>query len=169
MKLVMNDYELIYLIQSNHCHIALEFLYHKYCKLIWKNVHLLGVEDKEHEDFYQEGCLMLIKAVNTFNEAKNKSFTRYFEMILKRQLYQLVRRLPAYELSEDACLYQGSHIDIYDEPIRLKFESKLEVLVHQKHFIESQKIKDIATDLDLNIKTIYNAIYRIKEKYKNML
>ena len=165
----MNDYELIYLIQTYHDHIALEFLYKKYRKLIWKNVHLLQIDDKEHDDFYQEGCLMLIKAVDTFNEAKNKSFTRYFEMILKRQLYHLVRRLPVYELSEDACLYQGSYYECYDEPIKLQCGSKLEMTIYQKHFIENQKISDIAQDLNLEIKTIYNAIYRIKEKYKNML
>lgn len=169
MKLVMNDYELIYLIQSNHCHIALEYIYQKYCKLIWKNVHLLHIDEKEHSDFYQEGCLMLIKAINTFNESKNKSFTRYFELILKRQLYQLVKRLPVYELSEDTCLYQGVYHDTYEETIDIHFGSNLEAQVHQKHFIECMKIKDIAAELDLNIKTIYNAIYRIKEKYKNML
>jgi len=164
----MNDYELIYLIQSNHDHIALDFLYKKYEKFIWKNVHLLHIEEKEYDDFFQEGNLMLLKAVKTFNENKNKSFTRYFELILKRQFYMLVGRLPKYELNEELCMYLGtSHMD--EEIEHMVFKSELESQVYEMHFINNRQIKEISLLLETDCKSIYNTIYRIKEKYKNML
>jgi RNA polymerase sporulation-specific sigma factor len=168
MKKVMNDYELIYLIQSNHDHIALDFLYHKYEKFIWKNVHLLNIDEKEFDDFFQEGNLMFLKAVKTFNEEKNKSFTRYFELILKRQFYYLVGRLPKYELNEELCLYLGAN-PVKEELLDIDFKSELEAQVYDLHFVNNKQIKEIASLLETDSKSIYNAIYRIKEKYKNML
>jgi RNA polymerase sporulation-specific sigma factor len=168
MKKVMNDYELIYLIQSNHDHIAFDFLYQKYEKFIWKNVHLLNIDEKEFDDFFQEGNLMFLKAVKTFNEEKNKSFTRYFELILKRQFYQLIARLPKYELNEELCMYLGSsHKE--EDSLQMDFKSELESQVYDLHFINNRQIKDIVILLKTDSKAIYNAIYRIKEKYKNML
>ena len=80
----MNDYELVYLIRFEQCQVALDFLYMKYSRFIWKQIHVLHVNHYEQDDFHQEGLLMLHKAVTTFNEAKNKTFMRYFDLILKR-------------------------------------------------------------------------------------
>lgn len=169
MRYVMNDYELIYLIQSNHDHIALDYLFKKYEKLIWKHVHLLRIETKEYDDFFQEGLLMLIKAIKTFNESKNKTFTRYFELILRRQFYHLLHRIPAYELNEEVCLYQPCYDPKEEIPESLSFGSDLEKQIYDLHFIKEMPIKDISKMLKMNAKAIYNAIYRIKEKYKNMV
>jgi RNA polymerase sporulation-specific sigma factor len=52
----MNDYELIDLIRYENDHVALDFMFYKYQKLIWKNVHLLNIPSKDYDDFFQEGC-----------------------------------------------------------------------------------------------------------------
>jgi RNA polymerase sporulation-specific sigma factor len=169
IRYVMNDYELIYLIQCHHDHIAFDYLYKKYERFIWKNVHLLHLDHNELDDFFQEGILMLLKATQTFDESKNKTFTRYFELILKRQFYHLCNKLPTYELNEDACLYESGKEEETIELPTMTFSSKLEQDVYDMHFIKAQKIKVIAVHLGVNQKAIYNAIYRIKEKYKNVL
>ncbi len=165
----MNDYELIYLIQFEKCYIALDFLYSKYYRFIWKQVHLLNVDYHEHDDFFQEGILMLYKAVKTFNETRNKTFMRYFELILKRHFYYLIRKLPKYILKDESAFTQGKYY--IDETIDcfLMMCSDVEKDVYQAYFIEQRAISKIATELGRSKKQVYNTIYRIKEKYKNML
>ncbi len=168
MIYVMNDYELIYLIQSNLDDNALNFMYQKYYRFIWKLIHLLDIEKKEQEDFYQEGILMLHKAIKTFNEKYNKSFTRYFELILKRHFYQLKQSLPKYYLYDHTDFVKDVvYIEESFDPIDL--HSQLERLVYEKYFILQQSVTKIQEDSKYSPKQIYNAIYRIKDKYKNMV
>lgn len=168
MIYVMNDYELIYLIQTDGCEHALQFMYQKYQKFIWKQVHNLHLEEKEYDDFHQEGLLMLIKAIKTFDERYKKSFTKYFELILKRHFYALLRDLPHYTLFETTDFVK-EFVLMEEEVQYMTFESEIENEVHERYFIKHQPVKDIAYETKFKEKQIYNAIYRIKEKYKIML
>lgn len=165
MYFVMNDYELIYLIQEEHDDHALRFMFLKYHKFIWKHVHLLNVSSKDSDDFHQEGVLMLFKAIKTFNEKFNKTFTRYFELILKRHFYQLKRSLPTYILYEHTDFCKGvSYIE--EEPVFLDLKSDLEQMIYEHYFQQRKPIDEIVSLTNYTKKQIYNSIYRIKEKYK---
>jgi RNA polymerase sporulation-specific sigma factor len=72
---IMNDYELVYLIRTQKDSIAFDFLFQKYKKFIWKYIHFMHIEYKEQDDFFQEGILTLYKAVETFDESRNKTFS----------------------------------------------------------------------------------------------
>ena len=50
-----------------------------------------------------------------------------------------------------------------------EFLTPIEAYVFQYYFIENVPIKEIVKDNKYNRKQIYNTIYRIKEKYKNMI
>lgn len=165
----MNDYELVYLIRCETCHVALDYLYQKYHRFIWKQIHLLNINTYEQNDFHQEGMLMLYKAVTTFNEAKNKTFMRYFELILKRHFYYMIRKLPKYVLKDESAFQHGSYM--IDESIDcfLVMCSPVEQEIYQAYFVEQRAIDLIACEMSLTKKQVYNTIYRIKEKYKNML
>ncbi|MCR3905994.1 MAG: sigma-70 family RNA polymerase sigma factor [Tenericutes bacterium] len=164
----MNDYELIYLIRVEQDETALDFLFKKYHKLIWKYVHLLGVEEKEHDDLHQEGVLMLHKAIKTFDESKNKSFTRYFELILRRHLIHAKRKLPSYYLYEHTDFIKGASY-IEDEQRFVPLHSELEQIVYNQYFLLNQSVTSICNATNYSKKQIYNTIFRIKEKYKNMI
>ncbi|MCK9236158.1 MAG: sigma-70 family RNA polymerase sigma factor [Acholeplasmataceae bacterium] len=167
---VMNDYELVYLIRTQVDTVAFDYLVHKYQKLIWKHIHLLHLCPTEHDDFYQEGILMLQKAVHTFDERKNKTFTRYFELIMRRQFYQLIDRLPKYHLFEDTSFLKffSYEEDLHTEDFLEKCSS-LEQQIYQLHFVEGMSVKRVVAHLQCEPKKIYNALYRLKEKYKSML
>lgn len=168
MIYVMNDYELIYLIQSDQDDHALDYMYQKYHRFIWKLIHLLNLEKKEHDDFYQEGILILHKAVKTFNERYNKCFTKYFELILKRHFYQLKQSLPKYYLFDHTDFVKDV-VYIEEELPTIELHSDLERLVYERYFILGQSVNKINNDSGYDPKQIYNAIYRIKDKYKNMV
>ncbi|MGI6787493.1 MAG: sigma-70 family RNA polymerase sigma factor [Acholeplasmataceae bacterium] len=159
----MNDYELIYLVQNHQDGIALDFLFEKYKLLIWKYIHQYNVPYYEQEDFFQEGLLMLHKAIISFNEAKNKTFTRYFELILKRRFWALLKRLPKYVI-KDIPEIQGSYILRETEIVIPDLKSKLELDIFEMYFVNNESISDISKKRGYKVKQIYNAIYRIREK-----
>ncbi len=164
----MNDYELVYLIQNEQDDIAMEFMFKKYHKFIWKQVHLLNVDSKELDDLHQEGVLMLHRALKTFDESKNKSFTRYFELILKRQLYRVKNNIPNYYLYEHTNFCKGASY-LEEEPIEISFSSVLEQQIHSLYFLQSRSVAEIIRQTGYTKKQVYNTVFRIKEKYKNML
>lgn len=169
MKLfVMNDYELVYLIHSEHDDIAIQYMYDKYKRFIWKHIHLLNISEREHDDFHQEGLCMLKKAVDTFNPHRNKTFTRYFELILKRHFYQLKNKIPNYDLYDHTNFCQG--VVYLEESMDLPvFSSDLEQNVFTMYFLEERPIHQISKHFGYTHKQIYNSIFRIREKYKIML
>lgn len=166
----MNDYELVYLIKTQKDSIAFDFLFQKYQKFIWKIIHLIHIDQKEQDDFFQEGILTLYKAAQTFDESKNKTFTRYFELILKRHFYQLIYKLPKYLLYEDSNFMECfSYHETYDKEDFMENCSDFEKEIFQLYFIEKQAVKRISNELSCEHKKVYNAIFRIKEKYKNVI
>ncbi|MBE0701028.1 MAG: hypothetical protein IH571_05020 [Acholeplasmataceae bacterium] len=164
----MNDYELIYLIRNERDHIAQEFLFRKYHKFIWKHVHLLNENPKEHDDLHQEGLMMLQKAVETYDERRGKSFTRYFELILRRQLYAVIKQLPRHMLFGNTDFHKGV-VYLEEDPPEVTFSSDLETQVYELYFLQRFSVTQIAFHTEYTKKQIYNTIYRVKEKYKNML
>ena len=168
MHYVMNDYELIYLIRYEHDEHAMIFMFKKYHKFIWKHIHILNIPEREHDDFHQEGLLMLHKAVYTFNEAIGKSFTRYFELILKRRFYQCIRNIPRYLLFDHTNYCTGVTY-LQEEKIEIQLNSPLEQTVYACYFENNMSISDIAKVHPFTKKQIYNSIFRIKEKYKMMV
>ncbi len=168
MYLVMNDYELIYLIRTEQDEIALSFMFKKYHKFIWKHIHLLNIQEKEHDDFHQEGLLMLHKAILTFDENRGKSFTKYFELILKRQFYQCIHKIPKYLLF-DHTNFCTAVTYIEEEPIEMTFTSELEQKIYTCYFVQGMSVQQIFDTYAYTKKQIYNSIFRIKEKYKMMV
>ena len=161
-----NDYELLYLIHGENDQIALNYMFNKYEGLIWKYIHLLQIEKKEHDDFLQEGRLMFYKAIQTFNAERGKTFTRYFELILKRHFIQLKKRVPKY-VFDDYILntHQPYYLEEnYDDFLSLC--SAFEKRIFQLYFIENKTVSAIEKIEKRSGKQIYNAIYRLKEKYK---
>ena len=66
-----NDYELLYLVRTN-VEEAREILFWKYSFLIRSRINRLGVPRIYWDDYYQEGCLMLHKAIKIYDENSKK-------------------------------------------------------------------------------------------------
>jgi RNA polymerase sporulation-specific sigma factor len=168
MKYVMNDYELIHLIRDERDVHATEYMLHKYKRLIWKHIHRIGVPEKDMDDYFQEGQMMLIKAVKTFDESHNKTFTRYFELIMTRHFYHLRRASWNVVLHDDVSFVEGS-VTIEEEMPEFEFSSALEERVYKDYILGTRTVKDLTLDMGVDRKTVYNTIYRVKEKIKKML
>ena len=89
--------------------------------------------------------MMLNKAIQSFDPSRNKSFTRYFELILKRQLYKMKNALPGYCLYETTDFCTG--VSYIEEEVELpNFTSNLEAEIHDLYFLKRHSISKISRD-----------------------
>ncbi|MDL2292295.1 hypothetical protein LJC17_01685 [Acholeplasma sp. OttesenSCG-928-E16] len=169
MNKATNDYELIYLVQSHQDGVALEYMFKKYERMIWKYIILFQVDEKDKDDFFQEGLILLNKAILLFSERYNKTFTRYFELIVRRHIIYLKNKSPKTLYYENLDLIAGNEYIVEEEELSFSFKTKLENTVYTKYFLKRERINTIALELKLTEKQVYNAIFRVKKKIKDSI
>ncbi len=189
----MQDEDLIKVIKSGDKY-ALDYLLEKYKELVNMKVGKYYIVGAEKEDIIQEGMIGLYKAIKNFDGEKQASFKSFANICIERQLITAIKssnrqkHIPlnsylslntaAYENEEDTEL-----IDIFDsntteDPLDTitkkeyyktvedaidKSLSKFEKQVLEK-YIQGESYVDIAAKLNAPVKSIDNAIQRIRKK-----
>jgi len=189
----ISDEDLISYIKSGDKY-ALDYLLEKYKELVNMKVGKYYIVGAEKEDIVQEGMIGLYKAIKNFEPDKQASFKSFANMCIERQLITAIKssnrqkHIPlnsylslntsAYENEEDTEL-----IDIFDsntteDPLDTitkkeyyktvedtidKSLSRFEKQVLEK-YIQGESYVDIANKLDAPVKSIDNAIQRIRKK-----
>ncbi len=195
----MSDEELIEIIKSGDKH-ALNFLLERYKELVNMKVSKYYIVGAEREDIFQEGMIGLFKAIKDYNNDKQNSFKTFANLCIERQLITAVKTsnrqkhqpLNSY-LSLNTQAYEDddseSLIDIFDshtveDPLDTitkkeyykfiednidKNLSTFEKQVLQK-YAQGKTYIDIAEQLNTPVKSIDNAIQRIRKKaIKNII
>jgi RNA polymerase sigma factor (sigma-70 family) len=167
---VYNDYELIYLIRMN-IDEAKDILFWKYSFLIKSRIYRLGVPKIFWDDYYQEGCLTLHRAIKIFDENSMMTFTNFFEMLLKRRISALLRKdLKEFknEVFDDFDDYPASNNDSCDKLLEVSEcgLTDLEKLVYERIIIYNEKVDVVATELGVSSKSISNAKQRALKKIR---
>lgn len=189
----MSDEDLINLIKSGDKH-ALNFLFERYKELVNMKVSKYFIVGAEREDIFQEGMIGLYKAVKGFNGDKQNSFKTFANLCIERQLITAIKTsnrqkhmpLNSY-LSLNTSAYDeedsDSMMDVFDshtveDPLDTitkkeyykyveenidKTLSDFEKQVLQK-YIQGESYVTIAKQLDAPVKSIDNAIQRIRKK-----
>lgn len=169
-----NDYEIIDLVKQGN-EEALQLMIDKYRYLIAKKIIKFNLTE-DFDDYFQEGLLVLYRSVMRFDDTRIKTFTRYFEMNLEhhlisairsktRKLKFLIEKLPMLygdSISESQSTYYS------EDEIKAVIHvlSALEKRIFQRRFIENKDVKSIAEIEAIDVKTVYNAIERIRKKIK---
>lgn len=189
----MSDEDLIDVIKSGD-KSALEFLISKYKELVNMKVSKFFMIGAEREDIVQEGLIGLFKAVKSFNPDKQNSFKTFANLCIERQLITAIKssnrqkHMPlnsylslnttAYEEDEDSSL-----LDIFDAH---QIEDPLETITKKEYYetvetaidkslsdfekqvlnryMQGESYVQIAEKLDTPVKSIDNAIQRIRKK-----
>lgn len=193
------DEELIEIIQSGDRN-ALNYLLEQYKDLVNMKIGKYFIIGAEKEDIFQEGMIGLYKAVKSFNKDKHNSFKSFANMCIERQLITAIKtsnrqkHMPlnsylslntsAYnqEDSEDLMEIFNSHT--MEDPLETitkkeyykfvedsidKNLSTFEKQVLQR-FINGESYVNIAQKLESSVKSVDNAIQRIRKKaMKNMI
>jgi RNA polymerase sporulation-specific sigma factor len=169
----MNDYELLYLIGERNDD-ALALMVQKYQPLIISKLFHFNIRPSERDDYMQEGNMMLLHAIKVFNPVYQKTFTRFFELILTRKFMSLMT--PAHKqmiyLSEELI----DHLSVEEEPRWRLFPRHLTIAkatlkpleydVFVEHYQHGYSIEHIAITKQQSVKKIYNTLYQIKNKLR---
>ena len=195
----MSDEELISLIKSDDKY-ALDFIIEKYKSLVNMKVGKYFIIGAEKEDIVQEGMIGLFKAIQSFNGEKQNSFKTFANMCIERQLITAIKtsnrqkHIPlnsylslnssAYEDEDDTSVMDvfDSHTteDPLDTITKKEYYKRIEDAIEQNlsdfekkvlaKFIKGESYVNIAAELDTPVKSIDNAIQRIRKKaIKNII
>ena len=144
---------------------AERILFEKYTILIKYRVHRFKVKERYVDDFIQEGLFMLLIAIRTYNEFSNKTFTKYFDLILQRKFRRLMEQDKNYfynvDLIEDDNILQEPCVFVYEYNNDSLSELEEKVLKMKR---KNYRPKEIAETLKCDVKSIYNCLYRIRNK-----
>ncbi|OPX84442.1 MAG: RNA polymerase sigma-H factor [Pelotomaculum sp. PtaB.Bin104] len=178
---------------------ALEFLINKYKNFVRAKARSYFLIGADREDIIQEGMIGLYKAIRDFRVDKLSSFRAFAELCITRQIITAIKTAtrqkhiplnsyvslnkPIYDEDSDRTLLDiisGSKIADPEELIVSKEEfdnieekmgeilSSLEWKVLMS-YLEGKSYQEIAEDLHRHVKSIDNALQRVKRKLERYL
>lgn len=178
---------------------AQEYLIHKYKNFVRAKARSYFLIGADREDIIQEGMIGLYKAIRDFRGDKKASFRAFAELCITRQIITAIKTAtrqkhiplnsyvslnkPIYDEDSDRTLMDiiaGGKITDPEELIisREEFEdieekmgeilSSLEWKVLM-YYLEGKSYQEIAADLGRHVKSIDNALQRVKRKLEKYL
>ena len=169
-----NDYELLYLVKI-HVEEAKEILFWKYSFLIKSRIYKMGVPQYLWDDYYQEGCLMLHKAIRIYDESSPMTFTGFFELLLKRKIITLLKKdlrkilTEQYDDFEDFPDVENQDMLLNESDVDdFKF-AELEKIAYIRLIVQQEKVEDVSEELKISNRSLYNAKQRALKKIRNKI
>ncbi len=178
---------------------AEEYLIKKYKNFVRAKARSYFLIGADKEDIIQEGMIGLFKAIRDFQVGKISSFKAFAELCITRQIITAIKTAtrqkhiplnsyvslnkPIYDEESERTLLDvltGSKISDPEELIISKeevnsIESKIgEVLSDLEcqvltYYLQGKSYQEIAEDLDRHVKSIDNALQRVKRKLEKFL
>ena len=195
----MTDEEVVRLAQDATNSAALEYLLNKYKNFVRTKARSYFLIGADHEDIVQEGMIGLYKAIRDYRAEKLSSFRAFAELCVTRQIITAIKTAtrqkhiplnryislnkPIYEEDSDRTLLDviteegmsNPEEMIIDREDLSLIEGKIgqmlsdlekEVLVR---YMEGKSYVEIADEMGRHVKSIDNALQRIKRKLMKYL
>lgn len=189
-----SDEELITLIKQNNDKGALNYLLEKYTDLVNMKVSKYFIIGAEREDIVQEGMIGLFKAVKSFDGERLSSFKTFANLCVERQLQTAIKsstrqkHMPlnssvslntsAYDDNDDISIIERLDTNTAEDPLDTitkkeyyKFvENRIEETLSDfekqvlHRYTSGESYVEIAARLDSQVKSVDNAIQRIRKK-----
>lgn len=187
------DDEILELVHAGNTD-ALDFLITKYKPLVrmkGKSYFLIGADK---EDILQEGMIGLYKAIRDFREEKLTSFRAFAELCITRQIITAIKTAtrqkhiplnsyvsldkPVYDEESERTLLDTIASSVVDDPEQLLISQESFDFMEEKMgemlsdleqqvlmlYIEGQSYQEISEQLNRHVKSIDNALQRVKRK-----
>ncbi|MBP1153539.1 MULTISPECIES: RNA polymerase sporulation sigma factor SigH [unclassified Paenibacillus] len=178
---------------------ALEYLINKYKNFVRAKARSYFLIGADREDIVQEGMIGLYKAIRDFRGDKLASFKAFAELCITRQIITAIKTAtrqkhiplnsyvsldkPIYDEDSDRTLLDvicGSRVSDPEELIINQeefsgLEDKMgEILSDLERrvlmlYLDGRSYQEIAVDLDRHVKSIDNALQRVKRKLERYL
>lgn len=178
---------------------ALEVLLNKYKNFVRSKARSYFLIGADHEDIVQEGMIGLFKAVRDFKPDKLSSFRAFAELCVTRQIITAIKTAtrqkhiplnsyvslnrPIYDEESDRTLMdvlsevqmagpeellisQEDYSSVENRISEVLSDLEMEVL---NSYLEGKSYQEIAQDLGRHVKSIDNALQRVKRKLEKSL
>jgi RNA polymerase sigma-H factor len=179
--------------------IALEYLINKYKNLVKSKAKTYYLIGGDKEDIIQEGMIGLYKAIRDYDVSRLSSFTYFADTCITRQIITAIKTAtrqkhiplnsyislnkPIYEgqsertLMDTVCSLENGnpeHLMISRECLDV-MEKKMERVLSELErdalmsYVDGMSYQEIAHELDRHVKSIDNALQRVKKKMEAFL
>ena len=195
----MTDEEIVLDAKLHDNVIAQEYLLTKYRNFVRAKARSYFLIGAEREDIIQEGMIGLYKAIRDFRGDKLSSFRAFAELCVTRQIITAIKTAtrqkhiplnsyvslnkPIYEDDSDRTLLDvlaGSKVSDPEEMVisREEFidiEEKMNQILSDLEwkvlmsYLDGKSYQEIAVDLERHVKSIDNALQRVKRKLEKYL
>ena len=196
--LSMDDDTLVELVHKGESE-ALDYLIHKYRNFVRAKARTYFLIGADKEDIVQEGMIGLYKAIRDFKEDKLTSFKAFAELCITRQIITAIKTatrqkhipLNSY-ISLDKPIYdEESDRTLLDVIMGAKAMNPEELLINQEEYddielkmvellsdlerkvlalyLDGQSYQEISEELNRHVKSIDNALQRVKRKLERYL
>lgn len=178
---------------------ALEYLIHKYRNFVRAKARSYFLIGADREDIIQEGMIGLYKAIRDFRGDKLASFKAFAELCITRQIITAIKTAtrqkhiplnsyvsldkPIYEEDSDRTLLDVICVSQASDPEELiinreefsGLEDKMSEILSELErqvlmlYLDGRSYQEIAVDLHRHVKSIDNALQRVKRKLERYL
>lgn len=195
----MTDEEVVVEAKDKDNSAALDYLIHKYRNFVRAKARSYFLIGADREDIIQEGMIGLYKAIRDFRTDKLSSFRAFAELCVQRQIITAIKTAtrqkhiplnsyvslnkPIYDEDSDRTLLDvlsGSKISDPEELVisREEFidiEAKMGQILSDLEwkvlisYLDGKSYQEIAAELGRHVKSIDNALQRVKRKLERYL
>jgi RNA polymerase sporulation-specific sigma factor len=195
----LTDEEIVFDAKDNNNTAALEYLINKYRNFVRAKARSYFLIGADREDIIQEGMIGLYKAIRDFRNDKLSSFRAFAELCVTRQIITAIKTAtrqkhiplnsyvslnkPIYDEDSDRTLLdvlsgskisdpeelvisQEEFIDIEEKMGEILSDLEWKVLMS---YLDGKSYQEIAGDLERHVKSIDNALQRVKRKLERYL
>lgn len=178
---------------------ALEFLIHKYRNFVRAKARSYFLIGADREDIIQEGMIGLYKAIRDFRNDKLASFRAFAELCITRQIITAIKTatrqkhipLNSYISLNKPIYEEDSDRTLMDVISTTRISDPEEMVIHREEFgdieekmgeilsdlewkvlmsyLDGRSYQEIAVELKRHVKSIDNALQRVKRKLERYL
>ena len=189
----MDDEDIVEIAMSENP-VALEYLLYKYKNFVRSKARSYFLIGADRDDIIQEGMIGLYKAIRDYDKKKLTSFKSFAEICITRQIITAIKSAtrqkhmplnsyislnkPVYEEESERTLLDmisgtkttdpmelfisREDMDVMENKIgKILSELEMEVLMS---YIDGKTYQEISTELDRHVKSVDNALQRVKRK-----
>ncbi|MDN7243728.1 RNA polymerase sporulation sigma factor SigH [Planococcus sp. N028] len=194
----MTDEELVSLVHSGNTE-ALDFLITKFRHFVRMKARSYFLIGADKEDIIQEGMIGLYKAIRDFRSDKLSSFRAFAELCIIRQIITAIKTAtrqkhiplnsyvsldkPIYDEESDRTLMDVLTGNAVDDPEELMINNEEFLYMEEKmgevlsdferevltYYLDGQSYQEISEKLGRHVKSIDNALQRVKRKLERHL
>lgn len=195
----LTDEDVILRIKSDEGRAALDYLINKYRNFVRAKARSYFLIGADREDIIQEGMIGLYKAIRDFRNDKLSSFRAFAELCVTRQIITAIKTAtrqkhiplnsyvslnkPIYDEDSErtlldvlsgACIADPEELVISREEF-IDIEAKMEEILSDLEwrvlmsYLDGKSYQEIACDLHRRVKSIDNALQRVKRKLEKYM